>query len=447
MKSAVILISGRGSNMQALVEAKTGLDVPRRHLEPPRRDGPRVGRVAGPRDARRGPQGAFASRETFDAALGAGGRRVRPGLSLPRGLHAHPHRGVHRPLPAHASSTSIPSLLPSFPGLDTHRRALEAGVKLHGATVHFVTPALDHGPILVQAAVPVLDGRHRGLAGGARAGAGAPHLPAGGAVARAGPRRIPRPGMSSRCGGRALRRTGPSPPGIRHENRRPRSSPACLALPALAIPTQVEAEYDISTGGITIGHVSETYVRKGDTYRIESTTRTEGVLKLFRDETVVLRSEGRFGAGGLQPLRLRAAPQRRPQPRHPRGLRLGRRRCCAPSTSGETTTHALPAGTQDRLSIMYQFMNVAPRGDACACTCPTAARWSSTPTARWTSPGSRRRRASSPPSTTSASRKARRKARAQLWLAKDRFNIPVRVVFEDAKGLRLEQTIVSLTTR
>ena len=51
-----------------------------------------------------------------------------------------------------------PSLLPSFPGLDTHRRAIEAGVKLHGATVHFVTPALDHGPILVQAAVPVLDG-------------------------------------------------------------------------------------------------------------------------------------------------------------------------------------------------------------------------------------------------------------------------------------------------
>lgn len=48
-----------------------------------------------------------------------------------------------------------PSLLPSFPGLHTHRRALEAGVKLHGATVHFVTAELDHGPIVVQAAVPV----------------------------------------------------------------------------------------------------------------------------------------------------------------------------------------------------------------------------------------------------------------------------------------------------
>jgi phosphoribosylglycinamide formyltransferase-1 len=50
-----------------------------------------------------------------------------------------------------------PSLLPSFSGLDTHRRALEAGVKFHGATVHFVTPELDHGPIIEQATVPVLD--------------------------------------------------------------------------------------------------------------------------------------------------------------------------------------------------------------------------------------------------------------------------------------------------
>jgi phosphoribosylglycinamide formyltransferase-1 len=51
-----------------------------------------------------------------------------------------------------------PSLLPAFQGLHTHRRALEQGVKLHGCTVHFVTPALDHGPIVIQAAVPVLPG-------------------------------------------------------------------------------------------------------------------------------------------------------------------------------------------------------------------------------------------------------------------------------------------------
>jgi len=51
-----------------------------------------------------------------------------------------------------------PSLLPSFPGLHTHRRALEAGVRVHGTTVHFVTPTLDCGPIVIQAAVPVLPG-------------------------------------------------------------------------------------------------------------------------------------------------------------------------------------------------------------------------------------------------------------------------------------------------
>ena len=51
-----------------------------------------------------------------------------------------------------------PSLLPAFPGLHTHRRALAEGVGIHGCTVHFVTPALDHGPIIIQAAVPVLDG-------------------------------------------------------------------------------------------------------------------------------------------------------------------------------------------------------------------------------------------------------------------------------------------------
>lgn len=51
-----------------------------------------------------------------------------------------------------------PSLLPLFTGLHTHRRALEAGVRVHGCTVHFVTPELDHGPIVIQAAVPVLDG-------------------------------------------------------------------------------------------------------------------------------------------------------------------------------------------------------------------------------------------------------------------------------------------------
>ena len=98
-----------------------------------------------------------ASRESFDAALGSAIDRFRPDLVLLAGFMriltpAFIARYPHRILNIH------PSLLPSFPGLHTHRRALEAGVKVHGCTVHVVTTALDSGPIVIQAAVPVLPG-------------------------------------------------------------------------------------------------------------------------------------------------------------------------------------------------------------------------------------------------------------------------------------------------
>lgn len=98
---------------------------------------------------------SHATREAFDAALAAEIDRFAPRLValagfmriLTPGFVAR-YRG--RLLNIH------PSLLPAFPGLDTHRRALAAGVKVHGCTVHFVIAELDHGPIVVQAAVPVL---------------------------------------------------------------------------------------------------------------------------------------------------------------------------------------------------------------------------------------------------------------------------------------------------
>ena len=189
MKSAVILISGRGSNMQALVEAKPGLDFRAVISNRPAAAGLAWARA-------RGLATRVVDHKALRLARGlrrgarAGRRRLRARLPLPRGLHAHPHRRASSTATRAASSTSTPRCCPCFPGLDTHRRALEAGVKLHGATVHFVTPALDHGPILVQAAVPVLGGGHRGDAGRARARAGAPHLSAGGALARRGARGI-----------------------------------------------------------------------------------------------------------------------------------------------------------------------------------------------------------------------------------------------------------------
>jgi phosphoribosylglycinamide formyltransferase-1 len=107
---------------------------------------------------------AYASREAFDGALAEAIEAHRPDLIVLAGFMrvltpAFVQRFANRMINIH------PSLLPAFTGLDTHRRALDAGVKLHGCTVHFVTDALDHGPIIAQAAVPVLpDDTERTLA-------------------------------------------------------------------------------------------------------------------------------------------------------------------------------------------------------------------------------------------------------------------------------------------
>lgn len=156
MKSAVILISGRGSNMQALVEAKTGLDF---RAVISNRPAARGLEWAGGRgiETRVVDHKAHSSREAFDAALAKAVDAFAPDYVFLAGFMRILTEGFIDRYPRSILNIH-PSLLPSFPGLDTHRRAIEAGVKLHGATVHFVTPALDHGPILVQAAVPVLDG-------------------------------------------------------------------------------------------------------------------------------------------------------------------------------------------------------------------------------------------------------------------------------------------------
>src|SRR5689334_5050108 len=98
--------------------------------------------------------GAFAERAAFEAALEREIARYKPRLVALAGFmrvlsSAFVERYRQRMLNIH------PSLLPAFPGLDTHARALAAGVKLHGCTVHFVTPELDNGPIVIQAALPV----------------------------------------------------------------------------------------------------------------------------------------------------------------------------------------------------------------------------------------------------------------------------------------------------
>ena len=158
MKNLVILISGRGSNMRAIAEA-----AQREQWDC------RIAAVISNRPSALGlalaaekkfptdvvDSAAFAGRETFDAALQNTIDRYAPDLIVMAGFM----RILTTAFVEHYRGRMInihPSLLPSFPGLATHRQALAAGVKVHGATVHFVMPTLDHGPIIAQAAVPVL---------------------------------------------------------------------------------------------------------------------------------------------------------------------------------------------------------------------------------------------------------------------------------------------------
>jgi phosphoribosylglycinamide formyltransferase-1 len=160
MKKIVVLISGQGSNLDAIVRASQAQEWPGR-----------VVAVISNRADARGLQSAqaggiatqvldhksFADRGSFDAALAEAIDGHAPDLVvlagfmriLTPGLVA---RYAGRMLNVH------PSLLPSFTGLNTHRRAIDAGCKVAGATVHFVSAELDHGPVVAQAVVPVLAG-------------------------------------------------------------------------------------------------------------------------------------------------------------------------------------------------------------------------------------------------------------------------------------------------
>jgi len=155
-KTIVILISGRGSNMGAILRAGLPARVAAVISNDPKARGLELARAHNVTTAVVNHRG-YPERAAFDAALGAEIDRHRPDLVVMAGFmriltpaFVEGYRG--RIMNIH------PSLLPAFAGLDTHRRALEAGVRVHGCTVHFVNAALDNGPIIIQAAVPVQPG-------------------------------------------------------------------------------------------------------------------------------------------------------------------------------------------------------------------------------------------------------------------------------------------------
>ncbi|MFM0207363.1 phosphoribosylglycinamide formyltransferase [Paraburkholderia sediminicola] len=157
MKKLVILISGRGSNMEAIIRAcaDEGWAAQVAAVIANRPDAAGLafaashGIATAVVDHRQ-----FPDRDGFDTALAQEIDRFGPDLVVLAGFMRVLTAGfvdhyAGRMLNVH------PSLLPSFPGLKTHQQALDAGVRLHGASVHFVTSQLDHGPIVAQAAVPV----------------------------------------------------------------------------------------------------------------------------------------------------------------------------------------------------------------------------------------------------------------------------------------------------
>lgn len=155
-----VLISGRGSNLQALIDAAQGADYPAEIALV-------ISNVPGAAGLERAATAGipvqtidhreFADRATFEAALTEALEQARVTLVCQAGFMrivtaGFVERWLDRLINIH------PSLLPAFPGLDTHARALEAGVRLAGCTVHFVREAVDRGPIIGQAAVPVVSG-------------------------------------------------------------------------------------------------------------------------------------------------------------------------------------------------------------------------------------------------------------------------------------------------
>jgi len=153
MKRYVILISGRGSNMESLLDA--GLPGACAAVISNRPDAAGLAAAASRGVAtvvidHRG----FAARSDFDAALAAEIELHAPDLVLLAGFMRILGDDFVRRFEGHLLNIH-PSLLPLFPGIKTHAQALAAGVRVHGCSVHFVTPSLDGGPIIAQAAVPV----------------------------------------------------------------------------------------------------------------------------------------------------------------------------------------------------------------------------------------------------------------------------------------------------
>jgi hypothetical protein len=216
---------------------------------------------------------------------------------------------------------------------------------------------------------------------------------------------------------------------------------------ALAAPSEITAQYTLAHKALgVIGRVDETYSRNGDSYSIRSVSRSEGALKVFLDDQIVLESSGKVNSRGLRPLVFgqRRANSTKGEVRATFDWDKG---IMHSVHGGERSEIALPRETQDRISVMYQFMNLA-LGDGPVTMPMSNGRKVDVYTYRFVDEV----RLTTPAGDFDTLHYARvtanpNESKAEVWLAKSHFNFPVRVLFDDPKGLRLEQTLVAFKAR
>ena len=222
---------------------------------------------------------------------------------------------------------------------------------------------------------------------------------------------------------------------------------ACVAASAASQPTQIEAQYVVTTnGGITIGRASEVFSRKGDSYSIRSETRSDGALKAFLDDQITVESSGRVDKEGLKPLEY-SERRAKDNKRDLKSTFDWKINVMHTELRNDPSDYWFPPGTQDRISVMYQFMHMKELGETL--TIPMAERRKIN-TYTYKLIGQER---TATPAGEFDTRHYRRvttdpkETKVDLWLARDRHNFPVRVIFDDPKGYKLEQQLVALETR
>lgn len=207
-------------------------------------------------------------------------------------------------------------------------------------------------------------------------------------------------------------------------------------------PANIHASYKVYKAGIWIGTVEEHFTRERDHYKIVSTTDTVGPLRLFLRDQLTMVSEGVVGTSGLKPVSYRFS-RKKDQDKNIASVFAWDKAELRSQHDNEDEVFALPVGTQDRISAMYQFMFKPPLADEVKI---------------WMTQGKKAelyhyKKVGEPvlsvidediPTLYFAREAKAGEPRAHLWLAKDKYYLPVKIRFEDGKGGAFEQVLVAL---